>query len=150
VVKRLTDALKSESFAPQTFPLFVEAFKVLLMINFNGENARSLSLFITYALHDNRAAYAKRTLRPKASVARLRKNSTSAMPATSTPPPDGLSQDTLPLSALSLGELGVATLRMLTELLCEEANINDIIRFAKNVTGKVRVIHLTSIGANIL
>jgi hypothetical protein len=34
---------------------------------------------------------------------------------------------------------------MLTELLCEEANLNDILRFAKNVTGKVNIYALLSL-----
>lgn len=138
VVKRLTDALKGESFTPQTFPLFLDAFKVLLQINFNGENSRSLSLFVTYALHDNRASYAKRTLRPKTSTLRLRKgtppNITSSSPSRSASP----SQDPSLPPGLPLAELGVAILRLLAELLCDRANYNEIMRFAKNVTVKVR------------
>lgn len=140
VVKRLTDALKGESFTSQTFPYFLDAFKVLLEINFNGENVRSLSLFITYALHDSRAAYAKRTLRPKASTLRLRKATPPTITPGNTPRSASPSQDHTMGSGLPLGELGVATLRMLTDLLCEEANYNEVIRFAKNVTGKVKFI----------
>jgi hypothetical protein len=138
VVKRLTDALKSESFAPQTFPYFLEAFKVLLEINFNGENARSLSLFVTYALHDTRAAYAKRTLRPRASALRLRRGTSPAVASNSTPRSASPSQDPSQPPGLPLGELGVSVLRMLADLLCDESSHNDIVRFAKNVTGKVR------------
>ncbi|KAF2464229.1 beach-domain-containing protein [Lindgomyces ingoldianus] len=136
VVKRLTDALKGETFSSQTFPFFLDAFRVLLQINFNGENARSLSLFITYALHDSRAAFAKRTLRPKASTMRLRRGTPPTMTPGSTPRSASPSQDPNMPPGIPLPELGVAILGMLTELLCDKSNYNDILRFAKNVTGK--------------
>lgn len=138
MVKRLTDALKGETFTPQTFPLFLEAFKVLLQINFNGENARSLSLFVTYALHDNRASYAKRTLRPKGSTLRLRKATPPTITPNSTPRSASPGQDPSLPPGLSLAELGVAILGLLADLLCDKANYNEILRFAKNVTGKVQ------------
>ncbi|KAF2867316.1 hypothetical protein BDV95DRAFT_502883 [Massariosphaeria phaeospora] len=136
VVKRLTDALKGEVFTPQTFPLFLETFRVLLQINFNGENARSLSLFVTYALHDSRASYAKRTLRPKASTLRLRRGTPPFMSPGSTPRASSPGQDTPGPLGLSLADLGVAILGLLAELLCDPSNTTEIIRFAKNVTGK--------------
>ncbi|KAF2004172.1 beach-domain-containing protein [Amniculicola lignicola CBS 123094] len=136
VVKRLTDALKGEAFTPQVFPLFLEAFKTLLQINFNGENARSLSLFITYALHDGRAAYAKRTLRPKASALRLRKGTPPTMSPGTTPRSASPGQDPLMPPGLPLAELGVLMLKMLADLLCDESGFGEIVKFAKNVTGK--------------
>jgi hypothetical protein len=136
VVKRLTDALKGESFAPETFKLFLDAFKALLQINFNGENARSLSLFVTYSLHDNRASYAKqRTLRPRASILRMRRGtpptSTGTTPRSSSPAQNGSDAVGLPLV-----DLGIAILRLLAELLCDPQNPQEVVRFAKNVTGK--------------
>ncbi len=135
-MKRLTDALKGENFTLQTFPLFVEAFKALLHINFNGENARSLSLFVTYALHDGRASYAKRTLRPKASALRLRRGTPPNLTPTITPRSSSPSSVTPESSPLSLPDLGIAVLNLLSEFLCNPHNPNEIIRFAKNVTGK--------------
>ncbi|KAL5115326.1 beige protein-like 1 [Pleosporales sp. CAS-2024a] len=140
VVKRLTDALKGESFTPDTFKLFLDAFKALLQINFNGENARSLSLFVTYALHDSRATYAKqRTLRPKGSILRLRRGagapptlSSGATPRSSSP---ALSASEA-AATLPLDDLGIAILRLLSELLCDPQNPQEAVRFAKNVTGK--------------
>ncbi|EFQ90191.1 hypothetical protein PTT_13281 [Pyrenophora teres f. teres 0-1] len=142
VVKRLTDALKGENFTPQTFKLFLDAFKALLVINFNGENARSLSLFVTYALHDSRATYAKRTLRPKASFARLRKSAPSGLspgkPGTSgtTSRSHSPAQNGADAQPLSLPDLGIAILNLLAELLCDPQNPQEVVRFAKNVTGK--------------
>ncbi|KAF2265101.1 beach-domain-containing protein [Lojkania enalia] len=136
VVKRFMDALNGESFTPQVFPYFLDAFKVLLQISFNGENVRSLSLFITYALHDSRAAYGKRTLRPKASTLRLRKGTPPILTPGSTPRSASPSQDPALPPGLPLAELGVAVLSMLADILCDKSNFNDIIRFAKNVTGK--------------
>lgn len=136
MVKRLTDALKGERFTPQTFKLFLGAFKTLLLTNFNGENARSLSLFVTYALHDSRANYGKRPLRTKASAARLRRGTTPSLT------PDGTSRSASPSSIgtdvppLSLPDLGIAILNLLSELLCDPQNPHEVVRFAKNVTGK--------------
>ncbi|CAI6309176.1 unnamed protein product [Periconia digitata] len=136
VVKRLTDALKGESFTHQTLPLFLAAFKVLLQTNFNGENSRSLSLFVTYALHDNRASYAKRTLRPKASTVRLRRGTPPNLTPGATPRSLSPGQNPSLPPGLPLAELGVSVLRLLSELLCDHTNVGEIIRFAKNVTGK--------------
>lgn len=138
-MKRLTDALKGEVFTPQTFPLFLDAFKVLLQINFNGENARSLSLFVTYALHDSRAPFTKRTLRPKASTLRLRKGTPPALTPGSTPRSGSPGQDPSLPPGLPLADLGVAILGLLADLLCDRGNLGDIQRFAKNVTGKVSI-----------
>jgi hypothetical protein len=136
VVKRLTDALKGESFAPETFKLFLEAFKALLQINFNGENARSLSLFVTYSLHDSRASYAKRTLRPKASLLRLRRGTPPTFSSNSTPRSSSPAQNGPETLGLPLTDLGIAVLRLLADLLCDPENPQEVVRFAKNVTGK--------------
>lgn len=133
----MTDALKGEPFTPHVFPLFLDAFKVLLQANFNGESSRSLSLFVTYALHDSRASYVKRPLRPKVSTLRLRKGATPALTPGSTPRSASPGQEPSSPTGLPLAELGVSVLKMLAELLCDPANVNEIIRFAKNVTGKV-------------
>jgi hypothetical protein len=138
VVKRLTDALKGEPFTPQIFPLFLDAFKVLLQANFNGESSRSLSLFVTYALHDSRASYVKRPLRSKPSTLRLRKGTPPTLTPGSTPRSVSPGQDINSPGGLPLAELGVAVLGMLADLLCDPSNANEIVRFAKNVTGKVR------------
>jgi len=136
VVKRLTDALKGETFTAQTFPLFLEAFKALLHINFNGENARSLSMFVTYALHDSRASYTKKTLRPKASALRLRKGTPPTLTPGSTPRSSSPAVVIPEGSLLSLPDLGIHVLSLLAELLCDPKNPGEIIRFAKNVTSK--------------
>lgn len=119
-------------------PYFLEAFKVLLSINFTGETTRALSLFVTHALYDNRAVYAKRTLQPRASVLRLRKGTPPSLTPGSTPRSVSPRQDSS--QSVSLGELGVSILRMLTELICDENNNFDF-RFSKSVTAKVSVCH---------
>lgn len=141
VVKRLTDALKGEPFTPQIFPLFLDAFKILLQANFNGESSRSLSLFVTYALHDSRASYVKRPLRSKMSTIRLRKGTPPAFTPGTTPRSASPGQEPSSPDGLPLAELGVSILKMLAELLCDPANANEIVRFAKNVTGKVCCLH---------
>lgn len=136
VVKRLMDVLKAETFAPDVFPYFLQAFKVLVESNLSGENLRFLALFVTYALHDSRS-FAKRTLRTKTSVMRLRnKATTPSITPVSTPRSASPSQDFNTPPGLSLAELGVAMLGMLTDLLCDKSSVSDINRFAKNVTSK--------------
>ncbi|KAJ4299741.1 beige protein-like 1 [Kalmusia sp. IMI 367209] len=136
VVKRLTDALKGEPFNSQTFPLFLKAFGILVQANFNGETSRSLALFVTYALHDSRASYVKRPLRPKASTLRLRKGTPPTLTPGTTPRSASPGQEPSLPSGLPLAEVGVAVLEMLAKLLCDPNNSSEIIRFAKNVTGK--------------
>jgi hypothetical protein len=135
-VKRLTDALKGESFTPENFALFRDAFKALLQINLNGENARSLSLFVTYSLHDSRASYAKRTLRPKASALRLRRGTPPTLTPGTTPQPSSPTQSSMDSTGLLLADLGVEILGLVAELLCDPHNPQEVVRFAKNVTGK--------------
>lgn len=114
----------------------MEAFKALLQINFNGENARSLSLFVTYALHDNRASYAKKTLRPKASLLRMRRGTPPTLTPGSTPRSASPAQSGIEAAGLPLADLGIAILKLLSELLGDPQNPQEVVRFAKNVTGK--------------
>ena len=130
------DSLKGETFSPQVFPLFLDAFKVVVGVNFSGENARLLALFVTYALHDSRS-FAKRTLRPRPSSSKLRKGAPSITSTGSTPRSSSPSQAISTASALPLSELGIAILGMLAEFLCDRNHSADIQRFAKNVTNKV-------------
>jgi hypothetical protein len=95
-----------------------------------------LSLFVTYSLHDSRASYAKRTLRPRASVLRLRKGTPPTFTPGSSPRSASPAQSGPDTSSLSLAELGIAVLRLLTDLLCDPENPQEVVRFAKNVTGK--------------
>ena len=132
------DALKGEPFTPQIFPLFLDAFKVLLQANFNGESSRSLSLFVTYALHDNRASYVKRPLRSKTSALRLRRVTPTTLTPGATPRSASPGQNLTSPAGLPLAELGISVLGLLAELLCDPSNSIEIVRFAKNVTGKVR------------
>ena len=133
----MTDALKGEPFTSQIFPLFLGAFGVLVHANFNGETSRSLALFVTYALHDSRASYVKRPLRPKASTLRLRKGTPHTLTPGTTPRSASPGQEPNLPPGLPIAEVGVAVLKMLADLLCDSNNSSEIIRFAKNVTGKV-------------
>ncbi|KAF2203647.1 beach-domain-containing protein [Delitschia confertaspora ATCC 74209] len=135
IVKKLMDALKSEPFTPEAFPFFLDALKVLVEINFSGENSRFLALFVTYALHDSRS-FAKRSLRPKASALRLRKGTPPALSPAITPRSSSPANDHSVPSGMPLAELGISILRVLAELLCNKNNTAEIQRFAKNVTNK--------------
>jgi hypothetical protein len=131
------DALKGESFSQEVFPHFLEAFKILVHSNLNGENSRLLALFVTYALHDNRS-FSKRVVRPKASAMRLRSKATLAsITPVFTPRSTSPSQDTQMQPGLPLAELGLLVLEMIADLLCSRSSVTEIQRFAKNVTSKV-------------
>jgi hypothetical protein len=139
-VKKLIDALKADIISPEVFPEFMTAFKSLVSSNMSSDVLRSLSLFITYALHKSDRQSA-RTLRSRKSTLQiLQKTATS--PARSGTTPQVSIQGTPQLgtnsNALSHAQIGVKVLEMYSELLCEETGTANIKKFARTVTNKVR------------
>jgi beige protein homolog 1 len=135
IVKRFLDALKAETFSPDIFPGFVEAFNVLVLGCLNAEVHRALALFVTYSFH-----------KPSTSASRTPKvkYGTVSNPRQSSSAPKRLPINTLfntnvdPLShVLSKRELGRGILQMYTDLLCEKGSTINLKRFAKTVTNKV-------------
>ncbi|KFY04795.1 hypothetical protein O988_00508 [Pseudogymnoascus sp. VKM F-3808] len=134
IVKRFLDALKAETFSPDIFPGFLEAFTVLVLGNLNPEVHRSLALFVTYSFHKPSTS-ASRT--PKA------KYGTVGNPKGGSSTPKRLPINTSfdkSASASSLimskRELGRGVLQMYTDLLCEKGSTVNLKRFAKTVTNK--------------
>ncbi|KAH6630350.1 hypothetical protein B0J18DRAFT_488148 [Chaetomium sp. MPI-SDFR-AT-0129] len=133
IIKRLLDALKAETISQDILPHFMASFESLVKCNYNAEVHRSIALFITYAFHT-----------PPGSLPRTPKpGSTSSRAAT---PGLGVfrrpTTELSPLSSamgsrmLSKKELGIKILQMYSGLLCEEANLANIRKFAKTVTNK--------------
>jgi hypothetical protein len=145
IVKRLLDALKGETFSADVFPDFLEAFSALFRCNISKDNLRSLALFVTYALQDNRAfplagsRQNKNSLRPANGHA---PNNISSELLTSTPRSNSPGQITKAANDLSRHEVGVQVLEMFTDLLCNTSSLDPIKKFAKTVANKVRQLTL--------
>lgn len=134
-MKRFLDALKAETFSPEIFPGFLEAFAVLVLGSLNPEVHRSLALFVTYSFHKPSTS-ASRT--PKAKFGTV--NNPRPGPST----PKRLPINTVldrnvdaPSPVMSKRELGRGVLQMYTNLLCEKGSTINLKRFAKTVTNKV-------------
>ncbi|KAH0538184.1 hypothetical protein FGG08_005200 [Glutinoglossum americanum] len=132
IVKKLIGAMKVDTFSPEVFPEFMAAFKSLVSSNMSSDVLRSLSLFITYALHksDHQPA---RTLRSRKSTLQIRQKAATspARSGTITQFQPGTNSNTL-----SRSQIGVKVLEMYSELLCEETGTVNIKKFARTVTNK--------------
>ncbi|KAK2756534.1 hypothetical protein FQN54_005427 [Arachnomyces sp. PD_36] len=125
VVKRFIDALKSESFTPNSLKLFMSAFEHLLVCCMSAELLRSLSLFITYAVHKDKPS----ALQKKKSTRFDRRRSTLSQP------------NEPPGTYISRSQIGTEVLRMFCDLLCTSGDTSTIKKFAKTVTNKVGFPH---------
>lgn len=115
-------------------PHFLAAFEVLVRTNLSQEVMRSLALFITYAFHTP-AASLPRTPKPLSAISRpatpmsARLTPVDMTPSISTP--NGLKY-------LPKKNLGTRILVMYSDILCEKGSLNNIKKFARTVTNKVR------------
>jgi hypothetical protein len=135
IVKRFLDALKGESFLPDVFPSFLEAFTTLVKSNLSAEVFRSLALFVTYALHKP-AVSASRTPMSRHATVSVRSMATQAGPkrqALSAASDDKQNID----APLTKQQMGARILEMYTDLLCEKGNTAHLKKFARTVTNKV-------------
>ena len=137
IIKRFIDALKGETFNADVFPDFLEAFMTLFKCNCSGDNLRSLSLFITYALQDGRA-FSYRSVRSKRPTLRDSNghgsraiDSERSTPRSLSPQPELLNND------LSQHEIGIQILDAFSDILCDPDNVEFVKRFAKTITNKV-------------
>lgn len=132
----MLDALKGETFSEDVFPDFLEAFSTLLRCNTSAENLRSIALFVTYALQDDRAI-PMRTGRFHKNGQRQSGNQT---PVASRIDPFARRSDSptrVQQNDLSSHEVGVRLLQMYTEFLCDTTSLEPIKKFAKTVANKV-------------
>uniref|UniRef100_A0A093UU26 Beige protein like 1 n=1 Tax=Talaromyces marneffei PM1 TaxID=1077442 RepID=A0A093UU26_TALMA len=121
VNKRFLDALKGEDFTEETLSLFIPAFRSLFESCISAELLRSLSLYITFALHEEKVP----SLHKKKS---MRFNSRSRQLSSAS--------DSSPKKAMPKKQIGLELLRMYTEYLCTQGDFINIKRFARAVTNK--------------
>lgn len=134
-MKRFLDALKAETFSTEIFPVFVEAFTVLVLGSLNPEVHRSLALFVTYSFHKPSTSESRT---PKAKFGTV--NNQKLGPSTPKRLPINTLSDSnvnAPSPIMSKRELGRGVLQMYTDLLCEKGSTINLKRFAKTVTNKV-------------
>jgi len=114
----------------------MQAFKIVVLMNISGDTLRALALYVTYALHEDRAI----TTRPKRSQTAGKQLSSSNAPSSR---PSLTRRATSPSQLeeasdlVSHTELGVHVLQMYADLLCDPRHGIDPRRFAKTVTNKV-------------
>ncbi|KAH8907910.1 beach-domain-containing protein [Coniochaeta sp. PMI_546] len=131
IIKRLLDALKGEAILDEIMPRFIESFECLVKSNYNAEVHRSIALFITYTFHTP-AGSSSRTPKP------MTPHSRSSTPGMLRRPTIEMASSS-PSNAskyLTKKQLGIKILEMYTRLLCTQANLVDIRKFAKTVTNK--------------
>ncbi|QDS69334.1 hypothetical protein FKW77_003516 [Venturia effusa] len=149
VVKRMLDALKGETFSEDVFPDFLEAFSTLLKCNTSAENLRSIALFITYALQDDRAS-PMRTGRFHNNGQRQLNDQLSLNsridPLISRPGTPAQEHQ----KVLSNREVGCRLLQMYTDFLCDMASLDPIKKFAKTVANKWMMFLLDETDARIV
>jgi hypothetical protein len=134
--------LKGETFSADVFPDFLEAFSALFRCNISKDNLRSLALFVTYALQDNRAfpLHGSRQYRNSQRQSNSHAPNTLVSEAlTSASRSNSPGQITKSTNDLSRHEVGVQVLEMFTDLLCNTASLDPIKKFAKTVANKVRL-----------
>ncbi|KAI9812298.1 MAG: hypothetical protein M1827_004747 [Pycnora praestabilis] len=138
IVKKMLDALKGDTFSSEGFPEFMIAFKTLVSCNISAETLRSLSLFITYALHrKNMPSAAPLRARKSTIQSRQKPGQTLARPIVSTPASSpGNKSGSVSSSELSRAQIGIQILQMYSELLCEDNGTVNIKKFARTVTNK--------------
>jgi hypothetical protein len=135
-VKRLLDALKGETFSVDVFPDFLEAFSALFKCNTSKDNLRSIALFVTYALQDNRA-FPSHVNRQHRNSQRHSNGQVASDTPTSTPRSNSPAQLPKTPNDLSRHEVGVQVLEMFTEVLCNTESVEPMKKFAKTVANKV-------------
>lgn len=136
VVKKWLENLKTETFTEQTFGYFLEAFKIVLGRNVSADSMRSLSLYITYAIHKPSI----RDTQPTRSKSLKLKTNLSVRRKTHS----GLSPSSKLMSgpqAVELTHLQVALklLETYVDILCQDGDTANIQKFARTVTNKVCV-----------
>ena len=123
VFKKLLESLKSEKINDNTMSMYRRTFDLLFPSAMSAEVLRSLSLFITFAIHHKNSPLPKRKSTRKETRLRL-VQSESQEPSVNT------------TTYLSRFDIGVEMLRFYSHVLCSPADDALIRKFAKTVTNK--------------
>ena len=140
-MKKWLENLKTGSFTDETFEDFLQAFKILLGRNVSADSMRSLSLYITYAVHKPSA----REVQPARSKSLKLHTSLSVRRKTLS----GLSPNARSMAAPATAEMthlqvALKLLETYVVILCQEGDTANISKFARTVTNKVCTVPLSS------
>jgi len=134
ITKKWLEALKGSAFTAQTFGYFLEAFKSFLTSNLSADSMRSLSLYITYAIHKPKSRLSLpaqgKSIRLKTDLASRRKTLGSSSPRPAVEPDDSIPK-------LTQSQVALKVLELYANLLCDKNDTANIKRFARTVTNKV-------------
>ncbi|PHH54099.1 Beige -like protein 1 [Ceratocystis fimbriata CBS 114723] len=152
IIKRLLEALKSESLTEEIIPAFKSAFEALVKSNFSSEVQRALALFITYMLRATGSSASSLSSTPASINTRItRPRSASNRSLSFTPagarrptievnspggastPPTFQNNNT---KVLPRRQIGIRILGWYSNLLCDNASTAAISKFARTVTNK--------------
>lgn len=137
IVKKWLEGLKDQTFSPLAFTYYRKAFELLLFSNFSADLMRSLSLYITYAIHkpdNNNTELARRkSTRFWTSTPSRRKTVSSSTSGAN----DTLDSGPQTEPMMDSFEVAVSLLEMYTNCLCQKSNGDLLGRFARTVTNKV-------------
>ncbi|XRM38411.1 Beige protein-like 1 [Aspergillus tubingensis] len=120
VNKKLLEALKVEECTPEALRLYTAAFGSLMESSLSADLLRSLSLFITYALHKPKESSKLQKKKSMRFNAGMRQRATSDSKA----------------KYVSSTVIATEMLRMYCSLLCNAHDLGPIKKFAKAVTNK--------------
>lgn len=138
-MKKWLENLKTETFTEENFGYFLHAFRIILGRNVSADAMRSLSLYITYAIHkpsigDLQAARSK-SLKLKTSLSVRRKTHSGLSP---NPKVESSAQS----AELTHLQVALKLLEAYVDILCQDGDTANIQKFARTVTNKVRILQL--------
>ena len=124
VLRRLIEALKSETISKRTMQLYVDSFRVLLPQAISAELLRSFALFVTFAVNKRNIPIPIRRGTRRETRQRAPSNSSVSTQ----------NDDNNP--NLTHFEIGMEVLRFYSDILCKSGDDSLIKKFAKTVTNK--------------
>ena len=134
MIKKWLEALRGEAFTERTFSYFLQAFKSFLNDSLSADSMRSLSLYITYAIHKPKPLSILpsrgKSIRSTTDLLSRRKDVGDSVTHQSTATHDEN-------STLTQSRVAFRILEMYTALLCNKNDLANIKRFARTVTNKV-------------
>ena len=132
IVKRWLEALKSDSFYPDTIDNFLSALRALLDVSCSAETLRAIALYITYALQK---AKDTSSLKSKKSLRSFNLDSIIRRSTTPSPTPGASFGDRGSEKPLSRPEVGTKVLALYADMLCAHGE-GLAKKFAKTVTNR--------------
>ncbi|KAI9695386.1 MAG: hypothetical protein M1820_008641, partial [Bogoriella megaspora] len=132
IMKRFLDALKGEQFSQQTLPHFMGAFRILMKSTQSPDTWRSLALFVTFALQDDRA-FRNTSLRSRGTL-RVKSAQLSSSPNGKLSPNNATARAASPQPSVSRSDLALNVLEVIADMVCDKTSISTAVKFARTVT----------------